>query len=66
MKQQSVKTHYGIAPSTTVDFFDVPIHGDVEAFICPFLIANNREKKLVDTVYNQLTTFLTNNLNSTS
>src|ERR1700740_3258726 len=59
MKLKTVKSHYGIPKITSVDFFDIPIDSDVEAFICPFLIANNRDKKLADAVYKQLNAFLT-------
>lgn len=59
MKTKTVKSHYSIPKTTSVDFFDIPIDSDVKAFICPFLIANNRDKKLADAVYKQLNAFLT-------
>ena len=41
------------------EFFNIPVTTDVEAFICPFLIANTRDQKISDRVFNQLRLFLT-------
>jgi hypothetical protein len=40
-------------------FFNIPIEKDLEAFICPFLIANNLQDKTVKQIYIQLKTFFT-------
>lgn len=41
-----------------VDFVDIPLEGDLSAFICPFLIANNRDVPLVNNLYLQIGAFL--------
>jgi hypothetical protein len=50
--------HFNISTSDP-EFFNIPVTSDVEAFICPFLIANTRERKISDRVFNQLRLFLT-------
>ena len=39
------------------DFLDIPIDADLEVFIDPFLIANNKNDKLIDEIYNQVKAF---------
>lgn len=51
-------THFKIH-STQVEFVDIPLDGDLLAFICPFLIANNRQDPRIDAVYKQMSSFLT-------
>lgn len=50
------KEHFNITDKEP-EFLDIPLDGDLEVFIDPFLIANNRNDKLVDEVYNQLKSF---------
>lgn len=52
------KKHFGIPDSQPVEFLDIPLDGDIELFIDPFLIANNRENRLFNQVYLQLKAFL--------
>ncbi|WP_117590892.1 hypothetical protein [Flavobacterium subsaxonicum] len=52
------KEHFGIPNDTVVDFLDIPLEEDLTAFICPFLIANNRDIQLVNEIYAQITAFL--------
>lgn len=52
------KEHFGIPETIEVDFFDIPLNKDVEAFICPFLIVNNRDHPVYDVAYKQMETFL--------
>jgi len=41
------------------EFFDIPIDEDTQAFIDPFLIANNRSIPFVNQVYKQTVSFFT-------
>ncbi|OJV52801.1 MAG: hypothetical protein BGO31_03310 [Bacteroidetes bacterium 43-16] len=59
MKPNIQFAEYFEIKSKDFDFFDIPLLKDKKAFICPFLIANNRDVKLVDEVYNRITQFLT-------
>jgi hypothetical protein len=61
MKQiYTFKDHFRINKRDFVEFVNVPLEGDLLAFICPFLIANNREEEIVDKVYLQLEDFFIN------
>lgn len=42
-----------------IPFFDIPIENDSQAFICPFLIENNKDKEIINRVYLQISSFLT-------
>ena len=52
------KTHFNISKDQGVDFLDIPLQEDLEAFICPFLIANSRPNNISKNVYSQMTKFL--------
>lgn len=58
MKNLTFKSHFGINPKTLVEFIDIPLDEDLTAFICPFLIANNRDIPMVDEIYAQVSAFL--------
>lgn len=61
MKQHyTFKEHFRINKRDFVEFVNVPLDGDLLAFICPFLIANNREEEIVDRIYLQLEHFFIN------
>lgn len=51
------KEHFGIPKKQEVDFLDIPLDTDIEFFIDPFLIANNRSMKINDDIYSQLKSF---------
>lgn len=59
-KNYTFVEHFGINKRDFVEFVNVPLDGDLLAFICPFLIANNREEEFVDRVYLQLENFFIN------
>jgi|GEM_PF-1498324 len=52
------KTHFNIPKNQAVEFLDIPLDEDLLAFICPFLIANNRQNKIVDAIFSQTKKFL--------
>lgn len=54
------KKHFNINKREHVDFANVPLDGDLLGFICPFLIANNKDVKIVKEVYLQLECFFKN------
>lgn len=60
MQQYTFKDHFRINKRDFVEFVNVPLDGDLLAFICPFLIANNREEEIVDRIYLQLEDFFIN------
>lgn len=61
MKQNNTfKDNFRISKRNFVEFVNVPLDGDLLAFICPFLIANNREEEIVDRIYLQLEDFFIN------
>lgn len=52
------KDHFGIPKNQPVEFLDIPIDAvDIECFIDPFLIANNRSNKINSDIYAQLKSF---------
>jgi len=51
------KEHFGIPKKQEVDFLDIPLDNDIEFFIDPYLIANNRSMKINDDIYVQLKSF---------
>jgi len=51
------KKHFGIPENVPVEFVDIPLDGDIEFFIDPFLIANNRNDKVFNDIYVQLKSF---------
>lgn len=53
-------TYFRISNPESVEFFDIPLDEDAEAFICPFLIANNRDIPFCDALYRQNTAFFQN------
>lgn len=53
-------THFMIPSPETVEFFDIPLDEDAEAFICPFLIANNRDIAFCEALYRQNSAFFQN------
>ncbi|NUY80476.1 hypothetical protein HUK80_06175 [Flavobacterium sp. MAH-1] len=58
MKQTNTfREHFGIR-TRHVEFIDIPMDEDLLAFICPFLIANNRQDPRIDTIYGQMESFL--------
>lgn len=60
MQQYTFKDHFRINKRDFVEFVNVPLDGDLLAFICPFLIANNRDIEIVDKIYLQLEDFFIN------
>lgn len=60
----SFTSHFKIPHPENVEFFDIPLVEDVQAFIDPFLIANNRKVPFFDGLYRQTTAFF-KNLNET-
>jgi len=60
LEQLTFKSHFGINDKTHVEFINIPLEEDLTAFICPFLIANNKEIPLVREIYAQITSFLKN------
>ena len=60
MKVHTFKDNFKINKRNFVEFVNIPLDGDLLAFICPFLIANNRDSEIVDKIYLQLVDFFTN------
>lgn len=56
-QKYTFKDHFRINKRDFVEFVNVPLDGDLLAFICPFLIANNRDEEIVDRIYLQLESF---------
>lgn len=56
----SFTSHFKIPHPENVEFFDIPLVEDVQVFIDPFLIANNRQIPFFDGLYRQTTAFLKN------
>lgn len=52
------KEYFNIPNQQQVDFLNIPLNKDLKAFLCPFLIANTRQDKISDEVYNQTKHFL--------
>lgn len=50
--------HFGIKQQEPIEFINIPLDEDLLAFICPFLIANNRDDSFVNEIYEQLESFL--------
>ncbi|WP_200864699.1 hypothetical protein [Arcticibacter svalbardensis] len=57
IEKKTFKEQFGIPMEQSVEFIDIPLISDLKAFIDPFLIANNRNDKRVDEIYNQLKAF---------
>jgi hypothetical protein len=55
----SFKSHFGIPKNDPVEFLNIPLNEDLEAFIDPFLIANNKHERIFKNVYAQLSQFFT-------
>jgi hypothetical protein len=53
------KQHFNIPTTQPVEFLNIPLNEDLEAFIDPFLIANNKQDRLIDVIFSQLTGFFT-------
>ncbi|WP_295793536.1 hypothetical protein [Mucilaginibacter sp.] len=53
------KQHFGIPDSQPVEFQNIPLEEDLEVFIDPFLITNNRDTGFFNGLYVQLTGFFT-------
>jgi hypothetical protein len=53
------KKHFGISAKQSVEFLNIPLNEDLEAFIDPFLIANNIKDLMVKQVHSQMIQFLT-------
>jgi hypothetical protein len=51
------KKHFNIPEQQQVDFLNIPLDSDLKAFICPFLIANNRQDKISNDLYIQIKDF---------
>lgn len=58
--KNTFKDHFGISEKTDVEFLNIPLDEDLLAFICPFLIANNRDDVRINTIYSQVESFLKN------
>lgn len=52
-------THFLPGHKGSFEFFDIPIDEDIQAFIDPFIIANNRKIPFVNRVYKQTVSFFT-------
>jgi hypothetical protein len=52
------KSHFNIPEKEVVNFVDIPLTEDLEAFICPFLIVNNIEIAMADEINQQMQSFL--------
>lgn len=50
--------HYKLLKSNSFEFVDIPLDEDLEAFICPFLIENNKKEKIIKEVYSRVHQFL--------
>lgn len=57
--KKTVTTHFGITKGQIINFVDVTLEEDLEAFVCPFLIENNKAEKIVQNVYTRLVAFFT-------
>jgi hypothetical protein len=53
------KENFGIPAKQPVEFLNIPLNGDLEAFIDPFLIANNIQDPMIKQVHSQMIQFLT-------
>ncbi|SEO09640.1 hypothetical protein [Mucilaginibacter sp. OK283] len=53
----SFKEHFNIPQNQIVEFLDIPLDEDLLAFICPFLIANNRQVPIFNNIFSQLKAF---------
>jgi hypothetical protein len=58
MMRYSFKEHFSIPIKQPVEFLNIPLDEDLRAFICPFLIANNRQNKILNNIFLQLQKFL--------
>jgi hypothetical protein len=56
--KHSFKEYFNIPTNQQVDFLNIPLDEDLKAFICPFLIANNRQLKVSDEIFSQMKQFL--------
>ena len=59
MKKLQFSHHFIPANKGNVEFFDIPLDEDIEAFIDPFLVANNRDDKIINSIYDQTVDFFT-------
>lgn len=59
-KKITFSSFFRVANKEDIDFFDVDLNSDALAFICPFLIANNRGSKILDNVNKSMVAFLVN------
>lgn len=57
--KMNFKEHFNIPRAQPVEFMDIPIDGDVLVYIDPFLIANNRQVSIFNSMFLQLTGFFT-------
>lgn len=53
------KEHFNIPQNQAVAFVNIPLNSDLLFFIDPFLIANNRNDAINNTLFTQLTSFFT-------
>jgi hypothetical protein len=54
----SFSEYFKLPKNGKFEFFDIPLESDLEAFICPFLIANNKNNdKRIGKIYLQLKSF---------
>ncbi|WP_134385249.1 hypothetical protein [Flavobacterium psychrophilum] len=61
MHKYTFKDHFRINKRDFVEFANIPLDGDLLAFICPFLIANNKDDEdIADKIYLQLEDFFIN------
>lgn len=52
------KSYFNIQEKEIIDFLDIPLTEDLEAFICPFLIVNNIEIGMANEINKQMQLFL--------
>ncbi len=60
LEKTTFKKHFNINKREYVDFANIPLDGDLLGFICPFLIANNKDIPIVKNTYLQLEHFFKN------
>ncbi|MDN5288983.1 MAG: hypothetical protein JWR38_5257 [Mucilaginibacter sp.] len=53
------KSNFNIPEKEAVEFLNIPLDGDLKAFIDPFLIANSRQEPVFNDVYRRLIDFFT-------
>jgi hypothetical protein len=57
--KKTVTTHFGITKRQSINFVDVTLEEDLEAFVCPFLVENNKSEQIVQNVHTRLVAFFT-------